>query len=73
MQEEYLLTESATRDYLSFAEEIALILSREKDLKASDIADEEFREVGDGKLEVFVMVKDRRLSYFFEKGQWSRA
>lgn len=70
--EEYLLTENAVKEYLSFANDVSSLLA-EKGVTGSDIPDEEFREVGDGTLECFLMVKGQRISFFFEAGAWAKA
>lgn len=66
---EYLLSESAVQEYLLFVKDIASILENEK-VSPSEIPDEEFREASDGRLECFVMIKSKRYSFFFEKGDW---
>lgn len=53
---------------------IAIIDLQEKikDLKSSEIPDEQLREFPDGSAEIFVNIRGKKLSMKIKKGEWRR-
>ena len=69
-----VLTQNAYNNYSKFAMEIAEVIRNEyPDISPHEIPDENARVLPNGDLEVYVYLKDKKISFVIGKDDWKYA